>query len=193
MTLSDLQAALGPVVQILEDLAIPYYIGGSVASSAHGLPRSSIDADVIVALGERNVRPLFQRLEPQYYVDEGHMLDAVRRRRSFNAIHLATMFKVDLFVSKGRPFDDEAMRRAGEQSLDTDPASRPFRVASPEDAVIAKLEWYRAGGEVSERQWADIVGLLKTVGPGLDDAYLDRWAAALGVQDLLARARAERI
>jgi len=64
-------------------------------------------------------------------------------------------------------------------------------VASPEDTVLAKLEWFRAGGETSERQWADVVGVLKTLAGRLDEAYLKRWAAALGVEDLLERALAE--
>lgn len=190
MTASDLHAALAPVVQVFEDLGLAYYVGGSVASSTHGVPRASIDADVVVDLDPAHVGMLVQRLEGAYYIDEGRVRDAVRSRRSFNAIHLETMFKVDVFVSKGRPYDREAMRRARTETLDDLSGTRPYRVASAEDTVLAKLEWFRAGGEVSDRQWGDIVGVLKT-GGGLDGTYLDQWASVLGVADLLARARRE--
>lgn len=98
------------------------------------------------------------------------------------------VLKVDVFVSKGRPFDREALGRAQQEVLDEAPAARRFSVASLEDTVLAKLEWFRMGGEVSERQWSDVIGVLKTAGPAADEAYLRRWAAALGVADLLERA-----
>jgi hypothetical protein len=191
VTGSDLLSALTPVVDALDALGVRYYIGGSVASSAHGVPRASIDADVIADLDFERVVPFVARLHGAYYVDESRARAAVESRRSFNVIHLATMFKIDVFVAKGRPFDREALRRARAEALDDAPDARRFFVASPEDTILAKLEWFRAGGEVSERQWADIVGVLKMVWPQAEHEYLGRWAAALGVGDLLGRARAE--
>ena len=114
------------------------------------------------------------------------MRTAAADRRSFNLIHLATMFKVDVFVSKGRPFDRSAAERAQLQALG-EHTDRRFFVASAEDTVLAKLEWFRLGGETSERQWWDIIGVLK-VADDADRAYLRRWSAALGVGDLLDRA-----
>jgi hypothetical protein len=103
-------------------------------------------------------------------------------------IHLATMFKVDVFVSKGRPFDIEASGRACLEALGESPDAPKARVASPEDTLLAKLEWYRRGGESSERQWSDVLGLLRVRTGRLDFAYLADWARALGVADLLERA-----
>lgn len=191
MTGSDLLAALTPVIDALDALGVPYYVGGSVASSAHGVPRASIDADVVADLDSKRVEELVARLRDSYYVDLDRAHAAVAARRSFNVIHLASMFKVDVFVAKARPFDREALRRAVPETLDDAPGARRFRVASPEDTVLAKLEWFRAGGEVSDRQWSDIVGVLKVVGTELDHDYLRRWAAELAVGDLLARAGAE--
>jgi hypothetical protein len=191
VTASDLLSALAPVVDVLEDLGVAYYVGGSLASSAHGVPRASIDADVIADLHSRHVTPLVRRLRDTYYVDEERVAAAVVARRSFNLIHLETIFKVDVFASKRRPFDVEAFHRAQPEPLDDAPDARRFLVASAEDTVLAKLEWFRAGGEVSDRQWADIVGVLKTAGDGLDRPYLERWALALAVADLLSQARAE--
>jgi hypothetical protein len=146
---------------------------------------------VVADLRSAHVEQLVRRLEGSYYIDEDRVRSAVLARRSFNAIHLATMFKIDVFVAKGRPFDDQALDRARPRALDDTPDARSFLVASPEDTIIAKLEWFRLGGETSDRQWADIVGVMKTGKDRLDDGYLTHWANAVGVGDLLARARAE--
>jgi hypothetical protein len=168
VTPPDLLRALLPVADALEALGIAYYIGGSVASSARGVPRASVDVDLVADLRGEQVRPLARQLKDTYYLDAGRMADAVARRRSFNLIHLETMLKVDVFVSKGRAFDAEVARRAQPEILDEAPGARSFPVASPEDVVLAKLEWYRAGGQVSERQWGDVLGVLKTQGAAID-------------------------
>ena len=188
MTGSDLLAALIPVVDALEALGVRYFVGGSVASSAHGVPRASIDADVVADLEAEHVVPLVRRLEATYYVDPDRVRASVGARRAFNLIHLATMFKIDVFPSKRRPFDREALGRARPAPLDDADDARLIRLCSPEDTILAKLEWFRAGGEVSDRQWSDIVGILRLTGSGIDRAYLERWAPVLGVRDLLDRA-----
>lgn len=176
MTAPDLVAAILPVIEALASLGVRYYVGGSVASSIHGVPRASIDADLIAELGAEHVAPLAARLSAHFYLDEGRM------------IHLATMFKIDVFVSKGRPFDLEASGRARLEALGESPDAPKAMIASPEDTLLAKLEWYRRGGESSERQWSDILGLLRVRTGRLDLAYLAEWARALGVADLLERA-----
>jgi len=186
----ELLAALDPVLKALRGLGVRYYVGGSIASSAHGMPRASVDADVVAELLPEHVRPLVSQLERDFYLDEGRVHDSVTLRRSFNAIHLATMLKVDVFVSKGRPFDEMALQRAQPLALSTG-ALAEVRLASAEDIVLAKLEWFRGGGEVSERQWGDVVGVLRTCREGIDLGYLERWARALDVADLLGRAMAE--
>jgi hypothetical protein len=187
----ELLAALAPVVRVLEELDVRHFVGGSVASSAHGVARASLDVDLVAELQASHVERFVERLQPEYYVDEARVRDSVASRRSFNLIHLSTMLKVDVFVSKGRPFDSEAMARARPEALDEGAASRRFFVASLEDIVLAKLEWFRLGGEVSERQWSDVVGVLKTAGSAADLVYLRRWGTALGVADLLERALEE--
>jgi hypothetical protein len=191
VTAGDLLTALEPVVRALEGLGIRYYLGGSVASSAHGVPRTSIDADVIAELRREHLPAFLERLRGAYYIDEDRARTAVDGRRSFNVIHLGTMFKVDLFVAKGRPFDRQALERARPDVLDDRPGTPTFQVASAEDTVLAKLEWFRTGGEVSDRQWADVVGMLRANRATVDHDHLERWAPALGVADLLQRARAE--
>lgn len=190
MTEPDLVAALRPVAEALDGLGVPYYVGGSVASSAHGIARASLDADVVAALAPEHVDGLIDRLAPRYYIPVDRLRAATATRASCNLIHLETMVKIDIFVSKGRPFDREAAARARPQAIDDAPGSPRFLIASAEDTVLAKLEWFRQGGETSERQWWDVVGVLR-VTANADQAYLRRWAAALGLLDLLERALAD--
>ena len=190
MTAADVVAALRPVADALDALGVRYFLGGSIASSAHGIARASLDADVVAELEPQHVDALANRLSPAYYVPLDRLRSAAAARSSCNFIHLATMFKIDLFVSKGRAFDREAAGRARPEAIDDGPDAPRFPVGSPEDTVLAKLEWFRLGGETSERQWWDVIGLLK-VTRDADRDYLRLWAAALGVTDLLERAFAQ--
>ena len=119
------------------------------------------------------------------------MREAVLQRGAFNLIHLETMVKVDVFVPAARPFDQQELNRARPQTLDVVEDARVFFVKSPEDLVLRKLLWYRAGGQVSERQWSDVMGVLKVQQQRLDGEYLAHWAAELEIIDLLERALTE--
>jgi hypothetical protein len=191
MNKPDILTALIPVVETFEELGVPYYIGGSVASSAYGLPRATVDVDLVTDLRPVHIQPFIEHLQAEYYVDEKRVRDAVQRRVSFNLIHFNTLLKVDVFISKARPYDQEVFRRVLPSKLEEAEDARDFYLASPEDVILAKLEWYRAGGEVSEHQWKDLLGVLKVKGTNLDIDYLKQWSAQLGLSDLLKRALAE--
>lgn len=183
--------ALGPVVDALEELGVPYHIGGSIASSAQGFARSTLDADLVADLKPEHISPFVESLQVTYYIDADMIMDAIAHQSSFNLIHLPTMFKIDVFIPKGKPFDRLAFRRAYKDTLDDAPNARPFYLASAEDIVLRKLQWYKAGGEVAERQWSDVLGVLKVQGAALDLPYLQQWAGELEVESLLASALAE--
>lgn len=188
---SDLVSALTPVVDALERLGIAYQVGGSVASSAHGAARSTMDVDLVARMEERHVRPFVEALGDTYYVDEGMVREAIRLRSSFNLIHQPTMYKVDVFIPEARAYDAQALQRGRPGRLSDEPEARAFRVATPEDVILAKLEWYERGGRVSDRQWHDILGVMRVQADLLDVAYLRRWAQELAVGHLLERALAE--
>jgi len=186
----DLLAAVGPLLDLLQAIGVRHYVGGSIASSAHGVARASIDADVVAELRPDHAERLTLALGGDYYVPEARVRDGIARRASFNLIHLETMLKVDVFVSKDRPFDRRAMDRARPSSPET-ADERPLPLASAEDTVLAKLEWFRRGGEASERQWTDVLGVLRASGESLDRRYLEDGARELAVSDLLVRALEE--
>ena len=185
----DVMEALTPLVEALEQLGIVYYIGGSVSSSLHGMARRTQDVDVIADVGSNQIRSLVQALQSEYYVDEQAWKDAVRRGLPYNVIHLNTMLKVDLIPLKRRAFTREEARRAQTHVLEA--GTRAVRVASAEDAILTKLEWFEMGGRSSARQWNDILGIMKQQGAALDVPYLAQWADALRVRDLLERALVE--
>lgn len=179
-------AAAFAIGRILEDLGIAYAIGGSLASSFHGVPRSTLDCDLVVDLGAEDVPRMVERLAADFYVDRERAERAVVRGASFNVIHLPTMFKVDLFVAGGDPVSEQELARA--ESRELSPGLGALPVTSAEDTVVQKLSWYRLGNEVSDRQWQDLLAVLRVQRGRLDHGYLRDTARALDVEDLLDEA-----
>ncbi len=178
------------VIEALEAIGVPYLLVGSLAGAVYGVARSTFDADLVADLHPEHAEPLARALEGAFYVDVESVRDAIAHEGSFNLIHLETMFKVDVFVPRRRAFDRMQFERRRAQTVSTDPPRTAY-VASAEDTVLAKLEWYRMGGERSERQWRDVLGVLKAQGGRLDLTYLRRWSTELRVNDLLERALKE--
>jgi hypothetical protein len=186
----DIEAALAPVADVLEGLPAPYYIGGSVASSNYGKGRSTYDLDVIADLNAEHIDPLIDALKREYYTSRSAMQDAVARRATFNLIHFKTSVKVDVFCSKRRPYDLESLRRIRQDSLSGAATERKYCFASPEDVVIAKLEWFRLGDEVATKQLDDVKWILQLQASDLEQEYLEHWTRELGVDDLLRQVAA---
>ena len=191
MIIEPFQVALA-VANALEQCGVRYVVGGSLASSVSGEPRSTLDIDLVVAMPEARVEPFLAALGGDFYADEHAVRRAVRQHSSVNVFHQATSTKVDLFVAGGSPLDRQAMQRRVRLRVASGP-DRFLYVYTPEDILLQKLRWYRLGGEVSDRQWRDILGIVLVQGDRLDEDYLRGGADLLGVADLLGRAlRVER-
>ena len=182
----DLVAALSPVSAAFNKLGVRHYVGGSVASSFHGATRSTMDVDVVAEMPDIAVSECLMYFNNDFYVNETAIREAIRRKSCFNLIHLPTAFKVDVFVSRNRPFDITAMNRARIAHFG-DSHAVEIHVATAEDVIISKLEWYRKTSETSERQRDDVVRLLKLLGDTADLEYLKASAESVGVRDLLER------
>jgi len=178
------------VTGAFEKLGVPYLIGGSLASTLHGMVRTTQDSDVIAEMRPEHLQPFVLALRDEFYIDEEMVAESIQSNSSFNIIHRETMFKVDVFIPRPRPFLQAQLDRAQRQtfSFETEISAN---FASPEDTILSKLEWYRMGGEVSDHQWRDILGVLKTRAGELDLEYLRKWATAINVSDLLERALKE--
>lgn len=173
------------LARALDALGIVHTVGGSIASSIAGEPRSTVDIDIVAALRESDVPALQSALSADYYVDEEALRRAVRERSSVNLIHQATQLKVDMFVAGGTPLDEQQLLRR--RAVEIAPG-RTLHVHPPEDILLQKLRWYRKGGGTSDRQWRDILGIIRVQAQHLDRDYLQANAPVLGVADLLARA-----
>lgn len=182
----DILAALAPVVAAFDGLGVRHYIGGSVASTMHGAIRSTMDVDVVCDLRADQVEAFLAAFGADVYLSQAAVRQAVEKRSCFNVIHLPTAYKVDVFVSRGRPFDVAAMERAIPLPLAAG-RETTVPVATPEDSIVAKLEWFRIGDETSERQWQDVSRLVALHGDVLDLAYMRRMAESVGVAHLLDR------
>jgi hypothetical protein len=179
------------LARAFDSLSVQYIVGGSLASSIYGVPRATQDVDLVADVKTSDVAALVRELTSEFYVDADMIREAIAKRASFNLIHLATMYKADIFIMKRDAWSREEMMRARREELDGPEGRVTVQFASPEDTLLHKLVWYRLGNEISDRQWGDILGVLKIQGELIDGAYLDRWAAQLDVADLLARARTQ--
>ncbi|MGH9969186.1 MAG: DUF6036 family nucleotidyltransferase [Pyrinomonadaceae bacterium] len=178
---------LTEVVRALEQQKITYVLVGSFASSMHGMYRSTADVDLLADIKPEQVRPLLDTLEKSFYVDEQAVRQAISQRRSFNAIHFDSVFKVDIFIPKEDDFDRNQLERRELRNIAPD-SDQSIYVATAEDTILAKLRWYRDGGEVSSTQWSDVLGILGVTDFSLEFNYLREWADRLGVRDLLEKA-----
>jgi hypothetical protein len=166
------------VAGILDRLGVRHTIGGSIAASFAGEPRSTIDIDFVVALAHDAVAPLTAALEPEFYVSAEALHRAIDVLGTANLIHQQSQVKVDLFIAGGTPIDEQQLARRCRVEV------RPgefIHIHPPEDILLQKLRWFRKGGGKSDRQWRDIVSIIRTQGTRLDHVYLDQNARLLDV------------
>ena len=189
MTAEDeLRAALGSLASALDALAVPWAIGGSYASSVHGEPRATNDLDLVASLRAPHVQPFVAALGADFYADTSSIREAIAARDSFNVIDERSFLKVDVFVpASGAMGEGQLLRRRRYPMTEAGPN---VYVLGPEDTVLQKLRWFDIGGRVSDRQWRDLVGVIR-LGGELDVSYMRALAAGAALSDLLERALTE--
>lgn len=181
-----LKTALQRLIEALRSLQIPFMIGGSLASSIHGVARATVDVDLVAGIYPMQAGPLAAALSRDFYADVQIIQSALQAGRGFNIIHVATSYKFDIFPVGNDPFYQSQFERRTPKQISLGGESvLEAEVATAEDTVLAKLAWYRLGGEVSERQWNDIRGVMAVQGAHLDLDYMRRWSSHLRVEDLL--------
>ncbi len=190
--MSSVRDAAVEAGNLLDAMGIPYAVGGSLASSIHGVARPTQDLDLIAAISPVQVDAFVAAFQKNFYVDSEAIRAAIRLRRSFNLIHLTTGFKIDIFPVGSHVLGTQQLkRRRVEESAILGGAPASFPVISPEDTILVKLSWYRDGGESSERQWNDLRNIVRVQGDRLDQDYLREWSRELEVSGLLNRLLSE--
>ena len=179
--------ALRTVIAAFDQLEIRYAAGGSVASSLYGNYRLTNDVDFLVEIAGDQIDEFVRLLGSEFYADGEMMREAFRAGRPCNVIHMRTAFKFDLFPALQQNFSNSQLDRRTYEVSNFFGELVEFAVTSAEDVLLSKLRWYRLGGESSEQQWKDVVGIVAVRKANLDEAYLHRWAKELGVADLLHR------
>ena len=175
MTLEDLLSRLIPG---LERAQVPYMLTGSVASSAHGIPRSTRDIDIVISPTRAQLVTLMQEFpSTRYYADEQQALQALASRSQFNVIDFATGWKVDFIIAQDSPYARTALGRR----VRVDIGGTAVCIASPEDVLLAKLQWAKLGE--SNRQLEDAGGILRTQADKLDLTYIVRCVRDLNVEE----------
>lgn len=178
------------VAEIFEALKIKYLIGGSVASSILGEPRATLDIDMVADLQISQVQPLVEIMTGEFYIDDTMLTQAINSKSSFNIIHLDTMQKVDIFILSQQPLVQIEMQRRQQLIVSQNPP-RTAWFATSEDIILQKLIWYRLGNQISDRQWRDVLGVMKVQSDRLDFNYLQEWAERLNLIDLITQALRE--
>ncbi|ABX07646.1 conserved hypothetical protein (plasmid) [Herpetosiphon aurantiacus DSM 785] len=191
-----LAEAVQPVMALFERLQVVYHLGGSLASSLHGMPRATLGIDLVAQLEPAHIPVLVAELSPQFYCSETEMQEALAHEMmfpSFNLIHRTMGVKIDVFVPPPSPYLESRLARSVAIALDEQTPATIVRVATVEDMILTKLLWYEAGNRTSDRQWGDIVGMLAIQQATVDWEYLLAWAESLGVTGLLRLATDQAI
>jgi hypothetical protein len=183
--------AFEPLRSALERAGIRFAIGGSWASTAFGEPRFTNDVDILAEFTKESLENFMGGLPDSFYVDAEEARTAIRLGRPFNVIHVPMAFKFDLFPAAAFTLGREELDRAIYLS-DTGLSKTPAPFVTPEDILLAKLHWFRSGGEISELQWRDIEGIVRACAANFDYAYLQQSAVKLEVRDLLDRVLGQR-
>ena len=187
MALPEPIGATLSVTTLLERLNIPYFIAGSLASTVHGEVRTTQDSDVVAEITPSHVEAFVTSAEKLFFVDGAEVSKAIQEQTSFNLIHRESFFRVDVFIPQKTDFNASQLERARSELIVSQPQAKAY-IATAEDTILAKLNWFQASGGTSQRQWNDVIGIIKIQAERLDHDYMSVWAEKLGLSQLLNKA-----
>lgn len=180
----SLASFLAAIARALNEAEIPFMLTGSLAAAFYGMPRATQDIDLVIDSSPAKLQRLIDSLRAAgFYVDRESALEALDKGGQFNAIDPSSGWKADLIFRRARQFSETEFGRRQRHEL----LGIQVALTTLEDLIIAKLEWSELGD--SEVQRRDIRQLLEVAGESIDHAYLDRWIAALGLQQAWERVR----
>ncbi|MBL8205318.1 MAG: hypothetical protein JNM09_13870 [Blastocatellia bacterium] len=185
MMLAEALLVVQKVTQEFERLGVAYFIGGSFASALYGLPRATRDVDFIADLKKEQVDSLVAALETEFYLDAKTIRSAILHQRSFNIIHLETMFKADIFVLATNKWSQNQFQRRVLKPMQAETSGPTVWTCTAEDIVLQKLLWFDKGGRISRQQWDDVLGVIKLHHPAMNFDYLKQWSIEIGIPQLL--------
>ncbi len=177
--MTEQNAFLARIIKALNNANIPYMISGSVASSFHGQPRATNDADIVIDPIREQLLTFVESLGPDCYVSKDAAAQAIENNAMFNIIDIESGSKADLIIRKKRPFSLQEFERRTPVTF----SHMQAYVLTPEDSILSKLEWSK--GRLSDTQFKDALGVLLAQKDTLDFDYLKHWAKELGVEDEL--------
>jgi hypothetical protein len=192
MPLADPLRVVGKLDAVFFKLDIPYFVGGSLASSLYGIPRATQDVDVIVDMSVAHVDMFVRSIEDDFVVDPNVVRSAVKNKSSFNIIDKEELYKVDIFIQKPDNVSKTEMLRKIKYTISESGEKISIYICSPEDIISHKLYWFKLGDEVSERQWHDVLQVLKVQDNRIDFDYLRNICKARGVEKLLDKALGDK-
>lgn len=169
------QQLLADCLQRLNRAEITYYLTGSMASNYWGIPRTTHDLDFVIQLPASAVSRIVSAFSPEFHIDAAAVVAAFQPPHQFNAIDTRSALKVDFWLPRPTPFDQEMMRRRMAATLFGEKAW----ITTAEDCILHKLVWNQI--TPSERQLGDAAGIVAVQREKLDLAYLTLWASHLGV------------
>lgn len=169
------------VIETLEKCDIDYMIAGSFASSLHGIPRTTFDADIVISADSQKIKEFISEIKEDFYADVDMAVETVEKGGMFNIIHLDTGFKIDLIVKKKGEYFEREFERRRLYKL----GGKECFFASPEDTILSKLLWSKMAA--SERQFGDALGVAKVQKENLDYNYLKKYANNLSISELLKK------
>lgn len=183
--MGEFETALTQVAEALNRLNLPYMLTGAVAVTYYGAPRTTHDIDVVILIAPADIARIKSALEPTFSIDLESIKAALREVSSFNAIHEETGFKVDFWLLKDGEYDQTAFARRVRARL----LGEDMFLPTPEDVIVAKLEWYRMSD--IDKHYSDAQGVAAVQKGQLDAAYITRWCKAKSLSDLWHRIERE--